>query len=120
MMKHTSIKKRITLLITMISCGAVLLTTVAITLIGIHNIRVDLVTELQETARIVGERNQALIAFDRKDEASENLRKAFGAKASILRACMYDAGGKLAASYLMTISRTDKTCPVDNRCLLTA
>ena len=110
MLGQTSIKKRLTLLITAISCGAVLLTTIAITAIGIYNLRVNLLTELQETSRIVGERNQALITFDRKDEASENLRKAFGAKPSIQRACMYDAGGKLAANYISDEVQ-DKSCP---------
>jgi signal transduction histidine kinase len=107
---HTSIKKRLTLLITTISGVAVLLTTIAITLMGIYNLRVNLLAELQETARIVGERNQALIAFDQKDEASENLRKAFSVRSSILAACMYDQNGKPAASYFSDTS-ADRSCP---------
>src|SRR5271155_5054368 len=99
MLGNASIKKRLTLLITSISGFAVVLTTIAITLMGIYNLRANLHAELEETARIVGERNQVLIAFDRKDEASENLRKAFSVKSSILRACMYDVSGKQAAGY---------------------
>lgn len=95
---------------TAISGFSVLLTTIAITLLGIYNLRVNLQTDLQETARNVGERNQALIQFDRKDEASENLRKAFNVKSSLLRACMYDVSGKLAASYFNDTVE-DKTCP---------
>lgn len=110
MLGNASIKKRLILLIMGISGSAVLLTTIAITVIGIYNLRVNLLAELQETARIVGERNQALIAFDRKDEASENLRKVFNVKASVLRACMYDLTGKPAASYFAD-SIDDKTCP---------
>jgi signal transduction histidine kinase len=99
MLRQASVKKRLTFLITAISVVAVVLTTIAITLIGIYNLRENLLAELVETANIVGERNQALIAFDRKDEASENLRKAFSVKASIQSACMYDANNKLAAIY---------------------
>jgi signal transduction histidine kinase len=110
MLRHTSIKKRLTLLITAISGSAVLLTTIAITLIGIYNLRVNLTVELEETARNVGERNQASIAFDRIDEANQNLHQVFSIRPSILRACMYELNGKPAAMYVSE-AISDKTCP---------
>ncbi len=112
MLSEASIKTRLIRLITAISGFAVLLTTIAITLIGIYNLHQNLLVELEETARIVGERNQAFIAFDQKDEAAKNLEKAFNIKSSILRACMYDANGKPAASYFSeALPASDKTCP---------
>jgi len=110
MLKYASIKKRLILLITIISGSAVLLTTIAITTIGIYNLRVNLLADLDETARIVGERNQALISFEQNSEASENLRKAFNVKSSIVRACMYDATGKPAATYFAGDAATG-ACP---------
>ncbi len=110
MLKQASIKNRLTLLITAISGLAVLLTTIAITLIGIYNLRTNLLIELQQNASNVGERNQALITFDRKDEASDNLRKAFSIRPSVLRACIYDANGRPAASYFSD-DVVNKTCP---------
>jgi len=110
MFRQASIKKRLTLLITVISCFTVLLTTIAITLIGIYNLRENLIGELKTTANNVGDRNQAFIAFDQKDEAAKNLDKAFSVKSSILRACMYDANDKFAASYFSD-GNTEKACP---------
>jgi signal transduction histidine kinase len=110
MYAQTSIKKRLTRLITGISGAAVLLTTAIITLIGILNLHDNLVSQLEETADIVGKLNQPYIAFYQGDKASENLRKAFSAKKSILRACMYDANAKPAASYFND-TVAERSCP---------
>ena len=115
MLRHASIRKRLTLLITLVSGVAVLLTTIPITLIGIYNLRDNLLAELQETTTIVGELNQALIAFidtvpGYKDKAVENLAGAFSSKPSILRACLYNTRGEEQASYFNK-SAADKTCP---------
>jgi signal transduction histidine kinase len=111
MLKHASIKTRLILLITSVSCSAVLLTTIAVTLIGIHNLRENLLAQLQETANVVGNLNQAYVTFNQEDTASRNLQQVFGDKRSIIRACMYDAGGNAAANYFGTKVK-DKTCPL--------
>jgi len=111
MLAHASIKKRLTLLITVISGVAVLLTTCAFTAIGIYNLRQNLLSELAETARIVGEGNQAYIDFNQPETAIKNLRKAFSSRPSILRVCMYDLAEKPVASYFSD-SVVDKSCPL--------
>jgi len=110
MLRQASIKKRLTLLITGISGAAVLLTTIAVTLLGIYHLKESLLEELQETVGIVGQLNQPYIAFQQEEKASENLQKVFSSKSSVLRACMYDVAGKAAASYFSG-AVSEKACP---------
>ncbi|HEU5048370.1 MAG TPA: ATP-binding protein [Rickettsiales bacterium] len=110
MMKHATIKKRLTLLITVVSGVAIILTTIIITLIGIYNMRESLLSQLEDTAVNVGKSNLAYISFDQKDAATNNLRDVFSSKPSILRVCMYDASAVPAAAYFSS-SVQDKTCP---------
>lgn len=108
--KHQSIKRSLIVLITAISGISVLLTTIAITLIGYYNLHERLLIELTENARIVGDRNQALIVFGRTDEAENNLRTAFSVKSSIRLACLYDGNGSALARYLGD-GVPDQKCP---------
>jgi signal transduction histidine kinase len=108
--KHLSIKRRLIVLITAISGISVLLTTIAITLIGYYNLRESLIAELMENARIVGDRNQALIVFGRTDEAENNLHTAFSVKSSIRLACMYDGNGSALARYY-GVGAGQQNCP---------
>ena len=98
MLREASIKKRLTLLITVISCFAVLMTTLTITMIGYYNLKQNLISELQVTTKVVGERNQALISFGDVSRARENL-KIFASKPSIMMACLYTDDGKVFAGY---------------------
>ena len=110
MLEHASIKRRLTLLITTISSVAVILTSIAVTLLGIYHLKESLISELEETVGIVGQLNQPYIAFGQEDKASENMQKVFSSKPSILSACMYDVLGRPIANYFSNAVR-DKTCP---------
>src|SRR6185369_11316425 len=110
MLKNATIKKRLTLLITMVSSAAVTVTTIVITLIGIYNMRENLYSQLDDTAVNVGKSNLAYISFDQKEAATRNLQDVFGTKPSILRVCMYDASNVPAAFYYGT-GAPDRTCP---------
>jgi signal transduction histidine kinase len=98
MFSSGSIKQRLTLLITSVSVVAVLLTTLALTLIDEYNLRENLIAELQVTAKVVGERNQAFISFGEVQLAKDNL-KIFASKPSIVLACLYNDQGKVFAGY---------------------
>lgn len=111
MFSNRSIKQRLTLLITSVSAVAVLLTALALTLIDVYNLRESLVAELQVTAKVVGQRNQAIINFGDPEEAKKNLN-IFASKPSIVLACLYNDQGKVFAGYSPT--QTDETsgyCP---------
>lgn len=110
MLKHGTIKRRLTLLITMVSGVAIVLTTIVITMIGIYNMRENILAQLEDTAVNVGKSNLAYISFDQKDAATRNLQDVFGTKPSILRVCMYDAGASPAAFYFSPQIQ-DKSCP---------
>ena len=107
---NASIKQKLTLLITAISAISVLLTTSAITSLGIYNIRKELVSELEVSASIVGDRNKAYISFLEYTVAAENLKQVYSLKPSVLAACLYDAVGTPVAMYFSE-ERHDKTCP---------
>lgn len=110
MLKNATIKKRLTLLITIVSSSAVTVTTIMITLIGIYNMRDNLLSQLEDTALNVGKSNAAYISFDQKEAATRNLQDVFSTKPSILRVCMYDANSTPAAMYFSN-SFMDRTCP---------
>ncbi len=98
MFSSGSIKQRLTLLITAVSAIAVLLTTLALTFIDVYNLKGNLVSELEVTAKVVGERNKAFISFGEVELAHDNL-KIFTSKPSIVLACLYNDQGKVFAGY---------------------
>ncbi len=110
MLAHATIKTRLTLLITLVSAIAVTLTTIAITAIGIYNMRANLYGQLEDTAVNVGKSNLAYISFGQESAATSNLQDVFSVKPSILRVCMYDTSAKPAAFYFSN-GLMDKSCP---------
>ena len=99
MFSNTSLKRNLTLIIMAISTVSVLLTTGAITFIGIYNLRENMKEEMAVTASIVGDRNVAVLTFGDAEKAAENLNKVFSIKPSVMVSCLYDAQGKLFVEY---------------------
>ncbi len=98
-----SIKKKLTIILVAISLISVLITTTTLTLIGIFNLKQNIQRELDVSARIVGERNRAAIAFDTVESSNLDV---FSSQPAILRACLYNAEGGLFAQY-----GKDDNCP---------
>lgn len=99
MINKGSIKQRLALLITLVSVLAVTLTTLFMTAINLYNLQESLANELQITAKVVGERNQAIISFGTAQEAQNNLQQIFSSKPSVVLACLYKEQGKVFAGY---------------------
>lgn len=101
MFSSGSIKQRLTLLITAVSASAVLLTTLALTLIDVYNLKENLIAELKVTAKVVGERNMAYISFpdEKAVDNAINTLKVFESRPSIVFACLYNDQGKVFAGY---------------------
>ncbi len=110
MLENAAIKKRLTLLITLVSVVAIIVITIAFTVIGYYNMRDNLFAELIDTASNVGKSNLAYISFEQKDAATRNLQDVFSTKPSIMRVCMYDATDTPAA-YYYSDSIKNKFCP---------
>ncbi len=93
-----SIRRRLALIILVVSVVSVLLTTIIITLVGIYNIKENIREELELSASIVGERNRFAIKIGRRDDVTNNLQ-VFKVRPSVVRACIYDAEGSVFAFY---------------------
>ncbi len=114
MLRNAAIKKCLTLLITLVSVVAIIITTVAFTVIGFYNMRESLYQALTDTAVSVGESDIAYVSFGPMEEANAGLHKFLSTNPSIIRACMYtdnvDQKGSKPA-YYFNPSLRDKSCP---------
>ncbi len=96
-----------------ISTISVLLTTFAISIIGVHNLKSNILDGLVTSANIVGDRNKAILAFGDPADAEKNLESVFTVRNEVLHACLYNGMGVLFASYHG--AEQAKECPTDNQ-----
>jgi signal transduction histidine kinase len=96
--KNTTIKQRLTYIIMAISTISVVLTTFAISVIGVYNLRVSILKDLEISASIVGDRNTAALLFNDNEQAASNLN-VFSVQQTIIQACLYNPEGNVFASY---------------------
>ncbi len=116
---NTSIRRQLTLIIVSISAIAVLITTSAITFISVHNQRQEIEEELMVAAKLVGERNRAVISFGYDEDAMQNMQ-VFSDNPSIIKACLYDDSGAVFATYPTPAEIPDifKHCPAADEPLM--
>jgi signal transduction histidine kinase len=112
MLQNYSIRQRLTYIIMSVSFISVVLTTLAITVIGIYNLRNNIIDELVVSASIVGDRNSAALAFDDKTQAENNLN-VFSVKQSIVQACLYNKKGEFFARYINLAQPQNTNCPTN-------
>ncbi len=115
-LKNLSIKRRLTLIIMTISSVSILLTTLSISIIGVFNLRSNIINELDVSASIVGDRNTAALSFGYKEQAEANLN-VFSVKQTIVQACLYKINNEtredeLFASYQNKDIGGGIVCPV--------
>jgi signal transduction histidine kinase len=113
-LKNTSIKQRLTYIIMAISGVSVLLTTLAISIIGVYNLRATILRDLDISASIVGDRNTAALLFN-DDKLAESNLNVFSVQQTISQACLYNQMGMLFASYNNKQSEKARSssCPSD-------
>ena len=112
LLKNYSIKQRLILMIMAISSVSVLLTTFSISMVGVFNLRSNIIKELDISASLVGDRNSAALLFGDDKRAEENLN-VFSVRQTIVQACLYTKDGNLFARYSnKDIARINK-CPDD-------
>lgn len=112
LLQNYSIRQRLTYLIMLVSFISVLLTTLAISVIGVYNLRLNIIDELDVSASIVGDRNAAALAFDDRVQAENNLN-VFSVKQTIVQACLYDKNGNVFARYANADHKPAMYCPSD-------
>lgn len=110
MFRNFSIKWRLTLIIMMVCFVSVALTTLAISVIGVFNIRNNLIKELSISASIVGDRNTAALLFN-DDQQAENNLNVFSVNPTIVQACLYDSASKVFARYVNKRYEHAAQCP---------
>lgn len=111
-LKNLSIKRRLTLIIMAISSVSILLTTLSISVLGVYNLRNDIINELRLSASIVAERNYAALLFGDSEKATKNL-EVLSVKDTIVQACLYDQNGALFAHYKHRALGYESVCPND-------
>lgn len=112
-LRNSSIKRRLIFIILMVSFVSVVITTLAISIIGVFSLRSNLVRDLEITASIVGDRNTAALLFN-DDKQAENNLNVFSVNPAIVQACLYGEKGELFARYLNKRYEYDVKCPSDH------
>ena len=109
-LNNLSIKQRLTLIIMAISSVSVLLTTLAVSIIGTYSLKANLIDEMKVSASIVGDRNTAALLFN-DDQQAENNLNVFTVKQEILQACLYSQAGVMFARYYNREKAANSECP---------
>ncbi len=111
--RNTSLRQHLTLMMMLISTVAVLLTTLAISIIGVQSLKGNMLEDLASSATVVGERNKPYLEFGDAyaEDAKNNLENAFAVRRDLVHACLYNGMGELFASYHGPAH--GGTCPTD-------
>jgi two-component system sensor histidine kinase/response regulator len=107
-LKNLSIKRKLTLIIMLISVIALLLTSVSFIVYDSITSRRARARDLATLAEMIGANSTAALAFDDSDSATETLA-ALRAKTQIVSACIYTRDGHPFAKYLRNHFDLDTT-----------
>jgi two-component system sensor histidine kinase/response regulator len=109
--ENLSIRHKITLIITVITCMAILLAGGAFLIFDVYNFRQTRVSDLEALAEVLGSNSTAAMTF--KDSRSgDEVLQALSAKGHITAACVYDHEGQIFSRYQSPTATTPKAdCP---------
>ncbi len=109
-LENLSIRRKLTLIITVTTCVAILLASGAFMAFDIFNFQRSSRDDLQTLAQVLGYNSTAAMSFN--DPASGNeVLEALSAKRHILGACVYRSDGELFSSYQRDRSGPESNCP---------
>jgi PAS domain S-box-containing protein len=109
-LQNLSIRHKLTLIITVTTCLAILLAGGAFLSFDVYNFRHTSVHDLETLAQVLGSNSTAAMIFN--DPASGNeVLQALSAKEHILGACVYRHDGQLFSRYARTSATADAACP---------
>ncbi|TAE33710.1 MAG: hypothetical protein EAY65_04235 [Alphaproteobacteria bacterium] len=93
-----SIKYKLIRMIMIVTCLAVILTTVALSIIGIKDMRSSVIQEIQHAAHTIGEQSKHHMRFGYQPQVMQKLEM-LRLIPSVQRACLYNAQGHIYAIY---------------------
>jgi len=108
--RNLSIRRKLTLMITITTCAAILLACGAFLSFDIYRFRHSIVDDLETLAQILGSNSTAAMTFNDPQSGREVLQ-ALAAKEHILGACVYRDDGRTFASYGRASVRPEFACP---------
>ena len=108
--QNLSIGRKLTFIITVNTCVAILLAAAAFLTFDIYTFRHSKVRDLETLAQVVGSNSTAALTFGDASSGSEVLQ-ALSAKEHILGGCVYGRNGQVFADYVRRASRGTFLCP---------
>ena len=108
--RNLSIRRKLTLLITIITCAAILLACGAFLSFDVYRFRHSSVRDLEMLAQILGSNSTAALTFNDANSGHEILQ-ALSANEHILGACVYRNNGRTFASYERDSAVSRFSCP---------
>src|SRR3990172_3758528 len=109
--RNLSIRRKLTLIITIITCAAILLACGAFLTFDIYRFRQSSVHDLETLAQVLGSNSTAAMTFNDPNSGHEVLQ-ALSAKQPILGACLYRNDGRTFASYQRGSAVSRFSCPL--------
>ena len=116
-LQNIPIKRKLTVISMLTSGAALLLTCAAFLTYEQVSFRRDMTRALEITAQIIGANSASSLAFTDTDSATLTL-KSLAEQPHIVRACVYDATGKVFATYLRN-PKLDRAWPAPRQDLAT-
>ena len=108
--RDLSIRRKLTLIITIVTCAAILLACGAFLSFDIYRFRHSSVRDLETLAQILGSNSTAALTF-RDANSGHEILQALSAKEHILGACVYHNDGRTFASYQRGSAVSRFSCP---------
>jgi two-component system, sensor histidine kinase and response regulator len=108
--QNLSIRRKLTWMITVTTCAAMLLAGAARLTIDIYTFRHSIVHDLEILAQLLGSNSTAAMIFGDAMSGREVLQ-ALSAEEHILGACVYREDGQVFASYVRSSARAQFSCP---------
>ncbi|MDB6021636.1 MAG: hybrid sensor histidine kinase/response regulator, partial [Pedosphaera sp.] len=97
-LRHSSINRKLTLIIMVSSTVALLLISAAFVTYELVTFRLRMRTELSSLAKFIATQNDAALLYGKNEDAYDSLG-ALSAKPHIVSACIYNNNGKIFATY---------------------
>ena len=110
LLENLSIRHKLTLIITVSTCVAVLLAGGAFLIFDVYNFRLSSEHDLETLAQVLGSNSTAAMTFNDAPSGDEVLQ-ALAARGHILAACVYHENGKVLSRYRQEGAGRDGDCP---------
>ena len=110
LLKNLSIRHKMTLIMTVSTCVAILLAGGAFLIFDVYNFRQSSARDLETIAQVLGSNSTAAMTF--KDSTSgDEVLQALSARGHVSAACVYGRDGEIFSQYRSPAAALDADCP---------